>query len=87
MAKRTKNISNASKIHSFKINPYFAGNQCFSALKRIKTYLKNSFSQKRLNHIMLLNIFEEETEKLNLVEVTNDFSCGCECVSTENPFT
>ena len=36
---------------------------------------------------MLLNIFEEETEKLNLVEVTNDFSCGCECVSTENLYT
>ena len=27
--------------------------------------------------MMILNIFEKETEELNLVEVANDFSCEC----------
>ena len=27
---------------------------------------------------MILNIFEEETEELNLAEVANDFSCQCD---------
>ena len=49
--------------------------RCFSCLKRVKTYLKNALSQKRLNHMMILNIFEKETEELNLAEVANDFSC------------
>ena len=30
-------------------------------------------SKKKLNHLMILNIFEEETEELNLAEVANDF--------------
>ena len=53
--------------------------RCFSCLKRVKTYLKNALSQKKkLNHLMILNIFEEETEELNLAEVANDFSCQCD---------
>ena len=52
--------------------------RCFSCLKRVKTYLKNALSQKRLNHMMILNIFEKETEELNLAEVANDFSCECD---------
>ena len=52
--------------------------RCFSCLKRVKTYLKNALSQKKLNHLMILNIFEEETEELNLAEVANDFFCQCD---------
>ena len=52
--------------------------RCFSCLKRVKTYIKNALSQKKLNHLMILNIFEEETEELNLAEVANDFSCQCD---------
>ena len=51
--------------------------RCFSCLERVKSYLKNALSQKRLNHMMILNIFEKETEELNLAEVANDFSCEC----------
>ena len=46
----------------------------FSALKRIKTYLRNSMSQARLNHIMLLNIHKEEAEKMSLAGVVNEFA-------------
>ena len=46
----------------------------FSALKRIKTYLRNSMGQARLNHIMLLNIHKEEAEKMSLAGVVNEFA-------------
>ena len=41
----------------------------FSSLKRIKTYLRNSMSQARLNHLMLMNIHKEETDQMSLAEV------------------
>ena len=31
---------------------------------------------------MILNIFEKETEELNLAEVANDFSCECDKVNS-----
>jgi hypothetical protein len=31
-------------------------------------------SQARLNHVMLMNIHKEETEKLSLAEVANEFA-------------
>ena len=46
----------------------------FSALKRIKTYLRNTMGQDRLNSIMLLNIHFEEAEKLSLAAVANKFA-------------
>ena len=46
----------------------------FSALKRIKTYLRNSMGQARLNHIMLLNIHKEEAEKMSLAGVVTEFA-------------
>ena len=46
----------------------------FSALKRVKTYLRNTMSQERLNHVMIMNIHKEiAMEKLDLKEVANEF--------------
>ena len=45
----------------------------FSTLHRIKTYLRSTMSQSRLNHLMILNIHQELTDRLNLIEVANDF--------------
>ena len=45
----------------------------FSTLRRIKTYLRSTMSQSRLNHLMILNIHQELTDGLNLIEVANDF--------------
>jgi len=46
----------------------------FSALKRVKTYLRATTTNKRLNHLMLLHIHKEKTDSLNLVDVANLFS-------------
>ena len=52
----------------------------FSALRRIKTYLRNTISQERLNHLMLLYVHKEQTDLLNLcdvVESSNIYVCIC----------
>ncbi len=50
----------------------------FSTVRRIKSYLRSTMSQQRLNHLMLLNIHKSFTDKLNLVDVANDFIAGNE---------
>ena len=37
----------------------------FSALRRIKTYLRTSMNQARLNHCMLLHVLRDKTDELN----------------------
>ena len=45
----------------------------FSALRRIKTYLRNSMTQQRLNHCLILHVHREKTDNLNLTEVAQEF--------------
>ena len=46
----------------------------FSALGRTKDYLRSSMTQKRLNHLMVINIHKEiAKEKLDLKAVANEF--------------
>ena len=45
----------------------------FSALRRIKTYLRSTMSQARMNHLMILNYYQDLTDSLDLKEVGNDF--------------
>ena len=47
--------------------------RAFSALRRLKTFLRSSMSQVRLNHVMLLHIHKERTDKLRLLDVANCF--------------
>ena len=45
----------------------------FSALRRVKTYLRGSMKQSRLNHLMVLHVHRELTDNLNLIACANDF--------------
>ena len=45
----------------------------FSALKRIKTYLRNSMTQQRLNHCMLLHVHVTLTDHLDLRDIAKEF--------------
>ena len=45
----------------------------FSALRHVKSYLRSTMTQERLNHYMLLNIHKEKVDSLNLKEVQNEF--------------
>ena len=45
----------------------------FSALRRIKTYLRTTITQTRLNCVMVLHVHKDRTDLLELGSVTNDF--------------
>ena len=45
----------------------------FSALKRVKTYLRSTTGDHRLNHLMMLHVHKDKTDALTLVGVANDF--------------
>ncbi len=48
----------------------------FSAVRRIKSYLRTTMSQQRLNHLMILHVHQSETDNLDLIQVANDFIDG-----------
>ena len=48
----------------------------FSALRRVKTYLRTKMSQKRLNHLLILNVHKERTDTLDLKDTLNSFVKG-----------
>ena len=45
----------------------------FSALRRLKTYLRSTMSQERLNHTAVLNCYSEEVESLDFPALINEF--------------
>ena len=45
----------------------------FSALKRVKTYLRSTTGDSRLNNLMMLHVHKDRTDALTLVDVANDF--------------
>ena len=51
----------------------------FSALKRVKTYLRSTTTDQRLNNVMTLHVHKDETDKLNLVDIADEF-----CSKLEN---
>ena len=46
----------------------------FSTLRRIKTYLRSTMTQERLNNVMILNGHNDRTDALDLTAVAKDFS-------------
>ena len=45
----------------------------FSALRRVKTYLRSTMKQTRSNHLMILHVHKEKTGILNLHDIGNEF--------------
>ena len=45
----------------------------FSVLRRLKSYLRSTMSQPRLNHMMILSIYKELVDELDLYAVANEF--------------
>ena len=48
----------------------------FSALKRVKTYLRSTTGEGRLNHLMFLHAHKELADGIDMVEVANLFVSG-----------
>ena len=45
----------------------------FSALKRVKTYLRSTTSANRLNHLMMLHVHKDNTDRLDNEDICSDF--------------
>ena len=45
----------------------------FSTLRRLKTYLRNSMTQQRLNNLMVLHVHKDLTDRLDLASIVNEF--------------
>ena len=45
----------------------------FSALRRVKNYLRTTMTQERLNYLMLLHVHEEKTDALDIKLLLNEF--------------
>ena len=52
----------------------------YSALRRTKTWLRTTctMTQKRLNNCMLLHVHKEKVDKLNVIDIANEFGCANE---------
>lgn len=49
----------------------------FSAMKRIKSYLRSTMGQERLNNLMVLHVHKELVDEIELSEIGNDFISKC----------
>ena len=45
----------------------------FSALRRVKSYLRSTMGQEILNYLMLLHVHNDKTDKLDLKSTLNAF--------------
>ena len=45
----------------------------FSALKRVKTCLRSSMTEERLNNCLLVHVYKEIAEELGLEAISRDF--------------
>ena len=45
----------------------------FSALRRVKTWLRTTIDQVRLNHCMTLHVHKSRTDSLSLIQIGNEF--------------
>ena len=45
----------------------------FSALRRIKSYLRSTITQQRLKHLMVHHIHKDLTDKLDIISLANEF--------------
>ena len=54
----------------------------FSALRRVKTYLRSTMGQSRLNSVLVLHCHQDRVDDLNIVEIAQEFVCANDSRST-----
>ena len=59
----------------------------FSVMRCIKTYLRSTMGQQRLNDIMVLHIHKDKIDKLSMIDITNKFVCSEHRLSYFGNFT
>ena len=51
----------------------FITERSFSLLRKLKTYLKSTMTQKKLNHITLLHVHKQRTDKIDVNNIMQTF--------------
>ena len=46
----------------------------FSVLRRLKTYLRSTMTQDRLNNVMLAHTYKEITDRISLIDIAEKFN-------------
>ena len=57
---------------------YATSERSFSVLRRVKTYLRTTMTQNRLNHLMVLHVHKVRTDSLDLMSIAREFVTGRE---------
>jgi len=70
---RRKLLSEISTLGKLLLVMPAANERSFSALKRVKTYLRSSTGDSRLNELMMSHVLKDRTDALAPVDVANDF--------------
>ena len=47
--------------------------RAFSTLRRLKSYLRSTMTQRRLNHVILLNTYKEQVDKICIHDIAKEF--------------
>ena len=50
----------------------------FSAMRRVKSYLRSTMTQERINNLMILNVHKELTDEIDLTDIAKEFIGGNE---------
>ena len=59
----------------------------FSALRRVKPYLRSTIVQEQLNHLLVLHVHKDTTDALDLADIGDKFVAGSEhCLRTFGKF-
>ena len=67
------NFINALKTYIVLPSSTCEAERSFSTLRRLKTYLRSTITQQRLNDLTVLTTHRDETEALDLNEVVTEF--------------
>ena len=58
--------------------------QLFSTMRRIKSYLRSTMLQRRLNYLMILSIYKEQLDDVDLSSIANFVEVNIECMFSVN---
>jgi hypothetical protein len=73
--KRKENVYTSATIQLVLVMPATnaTSERSFSALRRVKSYLRSTMLQERLNYLMLLHVHKEYTDVIDLKHILNEF--------------
>lgn len=73
-----KQVCNVARLVIVIPSTNAASERSFSVMRRIKNYLRSTMTQARLNHLMILNVYKELLDELDLKVIANLFVQGSE---------